>query len=119
MLLYSKAMLRKYKFIYLITLLLLCFIWSPSTYGQSTQETNITNDQKIHAALSTILSGGLYISFKNSGYSRWSSFLGSFFLTCSIGALKEITDDHVAEKDLTADAVGALFGSLFFVTIDF
>ncbi|MCB9026632.1 MAG: hypothetical protein H6625_09970 [Bdellovibrionaceae bacterium] len=112
-------MLRKYKSLYVLSLLLLCIIWTPSTYGQSTQGANFANDQKVHAGISAAISAGLYISLKNSGYSRWSSFLGSFFLTLSVGAIKEITDDHVTEKDLVADTAGAFAGSLLFVSLDF
>ncbi|MCB0356355.1 MAG: hypothetical protein KDD40_05075, partial [Bdellovibrionales bacterium] len=110
---------RKYKITLYLTLLLLSSFWTRPSYGQESSEKQWDNDKQAHAFISAGVSTALYVSFKSSGHSKWSSFLGSFFLTTTLGVVKEVTDKKVSEKDLIADSAGAFAGSLIFLTLDF
>ena len=102
-------------------ILLACALKGPKAYSQdvSQEEELWSKDRRAHASISAGLSAVSYIFIKNKTGSRWSALLGSFIFSLSLGVLKETTDEFVSEKDLEADAIGAMTGSLLFFSFDF
>ncbi|MCB0390631.1 MAG: hypothetical protein KDD58_05050 [Bdellovibrionales bacterium] len=111
-------MLRKYKLSFILTLLLLSLFWTRPSYSQQTDSLS-NNDKQAHAAISAGVAGVFYVMMRSYGKKKVDSFLGSMFLTISLGVLKEITDKNASTNDIVADSAGAFAGSLIFLTLDF
>lgn len=112
-------MLKDYKSLACKSVLLLSLFFPSATLAQREPEDSWGPDKKAHAFVSAMVASGMYLTFRNSNKSKWSSFLGSIVITLAGGALKEITDKQVSEKDMVANAAGAFSGSLIIYTFDF
>jgi hypothetical protein len=71
----------------------------------------LEQDKKKHFAVSAVIGGASQHYFKDYRY--------SIALCMSIGLAKELTDSHIDNKDLLADALGCATGILTYEAVNY
>lgn len=69
-------------------------------------------DKELHFGVSFIISGGIYSLCRGNNLTKTNSYLIAFATTLAIGVAKETFDERLDEKDVLADAGGAILAPL-------